>query len=223
MCLNDGLHAGNSLVRYAVCVLRLGREILAASLGNALLKACNACLRGGVALHTHDADGGNLIPALILCRLNSSLAAHGGQLLVVETDKAEHLVRVDGGINRHDRQVGICNLCCNGFRLKRRNYHCITVVRAERGFDHGKLLVICGFRARAQNVDRNAQIFTGLLAAVADILPVFGCERFQNDLDMVILLCGLVGSVTAVICLCGVAAAACESAHHQRAGYQCSE
>ena len=37
------------------------------------------------------------------------------------------------------------------------------------------------------------------------------------------VLCGLVGSVTAVICLCGAAAAACESAHHQRAGYQCSE
>ena len=197
--------------------------VSAASFCNALLKACNACLRGGVALHTHDADGGNLIPALILCCLNSGLAAHCGQLLIVEADKAEHLVRVDGGINRHDWQVGICNLCCNGFRLKRRNHHCITVIRAERGFDHGKLLVICGLRACTQNINSYAQILAGLLAAVADILPVLGCERFQNDLDMVILLCGLVGRVTAVICLCGAAAAACECAHQHCTGHQYSK
>ena len=222
MRLNDGLHAGDSLVRNAVRVLRFRREILAACLCDALLEACDARFGRRVALHAHDADGRDLVPALVLRGLDRSLAAHRGEFLVVEADKAEHLVRIDRGVDRHNRQVSTGNLCCNGLRLERRHDHGVAVARAERGFDHGELLVIRGFRARTQNIDRDAQIFAGLLTAVADILPVLGRERFQNDLDMVILICRLPGAVIAAR-LRSAAAAACKCAHQHRTGNQCGK
>ena len=215
MRLNDGLHTGNGLVRYAVRILRFRREILAAGLCNALLETGNACLGGGVALYAHDADGCDLVPALFLCGFYRSLAAERGQLLIVEADKAENFIRVNRGVDRHNGQVCVCDLSRNGFRLQGSNDHCIAVARAKRGFDHGKLLIISGLRACADDIDRHAQILACFFAAVADILPVFGCQRFENDLDVIILLCGVAAGS-----LRGAAAAACQCTHQHCAGYQ---
>ncbi len=92
---------------------------LAASLGDALLVTVQTSGSGAVALYAGNCDSLNLIPASVLCSLDSFLAAQCSCVLVAGTYEGKYLGSVDVGVNSDDRialasDQGLNRSACSG-------------------------------------------------------------------------------------------------------------